>query len=43
MKTGSTINGQWLPPQAELIIRNIIPADTNDVITEFPEAMSADV
>ena len=38
MKTGPYINGQWLHPQAGRIIRNINPADTNDVIAEFPEA-----
>ncbi|HTP08636.1 MAG TPA: aldehyde dehydrogenase family protein [Anaerolineae bacterium] len=43
MKTGSYINGQWFHPQAERIIRNINPADTNDVIAEFPEATPADV
>ncbi len=41
MKTGSGINGQWLHPRAERIIRNINPADTSDVIAEFPAATSA--
>ncbi len=43
MNTGSYINGKWIQPQSDRTIRNINPADTNDVIAEFPEATAADV
>jgi len=43
MNTGSYINGKWLHPQSDLLLRNINPADTSDVIAEFPEATAADV
>jgi aldehyde dehydrogenase (NAD+) len=42
MHTGSYINGRWVHSQSERIIRNINPADTADVIAEFPEASVAD-
>jgi aldehyde dehydrogenase (NAD+) len=43
MKTGSYINGQWIQPQSERMVRNLNPADTRDVIAEFPAATAADV
>ena len=42
MNTGSYINGAWYHPQSDRIIRNINPADTNEVIAEFPMATAAD-
>ncbi len=41
MHTGSYIDGQWFQPASERLIRNINPADTNDVIAEFPDNVSA--
>jgi aldehyde dehydrogenase (NAD+) len=41
--TGSFVNGEWYHPKAERLIRNLNPADTSDVIAEFPEAGTADV
>ncbi len=43
MPTGSYINGEWFQPASDRLIRNINPADTADVIAEFPEAGAADV
>lgn len=43
MNTGSYINGKWLQPKSDQLVRNINPADTSDVIAEFPEATAADV
>ena len=43
MKTGSYINGEWVHPQSERLVRNINPADTHDVIAEFPAATATDV
>ena len=42
MNTGSYINGKWVQPQSERLVRNINPADTSDVIAEFPAATAAD-
>src|SRR5215468_10945643 len=42
MHTGSFINGEWFHPDSQRLIRNINPADTADVIAEFPEATAAD-
>ena len=42
MKTGSYINGTWYHPQSDRLLRNINPADTNDIIAEFPLATAAD-
>ena len=38
MNTGSYINGQWVEGQSSRMVRNVNPADTNDVIAEFPMA-----
>lgn len=43
MHTGSYINGKWFHPNSNQISRNINPADTADVIAEFPLATAADV
>ena len=43
MNTGSYVNGQWYRPSSGKISRNINPADTGDVIAEYPLATSADV
>ena len=42
MHTGSYVNGTWYHPSGE-VIRNINPADTSDVISEFPLATAVDV
>ena len=42
MHTGSYVNGTWYHPSGE-VTRNINPADTSDVISEFPLATAADV
>ena len=43
MNTGSYVNGKWYQPTAKEIGRNINPADSDDVIAEFPYASAADV
>jgi aldehyde dehydrogenase (NAD+) len=43
MRTGSYINGQWIHPQSERLVRNTNPADPDEVIAEFPAATAADV
>src|SRR6185295_7435639 len=43
MPTGSYINGEWFHPNSSRLVRNINPADTSDLIAEFPEATSGDV
>src|SRR5919106_2268943 len=43
MNTGSYVNGQWYRPSSSRISRNINPADTSDVIAEYPLATAADV
>ena len=42
MHTGSYINGEWVHPQSERLVRNINPADPDDVLAEFPAATAAD-
>ena len=42
MHTGSYINGEWYQPNSGRQIRNVNPADTRDVIAEFPMATAAD-
>ncbi|HXV42352.1 MAG TPA: aldehyde dehydrogenase family protein [Anaerolineae bacterium] len=42
MRTGSYINGQWVQPQSERLVRNINPADPSEVLAEFPAATAAD-
>ena len=43
MNTGSYINGKWYQPSSKTISKNINPADTSDVIAEYPLATAADV
>ena len=43
MNTGSYVNGQWYRPDSAKISKNINPADTSDVIAEYPLATKADV
>ena len=43
MQTGSFIDGKWLHPRSERLVRNINPADHDDVIAEFPAATAHDV
>jgi aldehyde dehydrogenase (NAD+) len=43
MHTGSYINGQWFHPKSNRLVRNINPADLDDVIAEFPCATVEDV
>jgi aldehyde dehydrogenase (NAD+) len=43
MHTGSYVNGTWYHPDSRETARNINPADTSDVIAEFPLATAADV
>jgi aldehyde dehydrogenase (NAD+) len=43
MRTGSYINGKWFHPSSNQISRNVNPADTSDVIAEFPLATASDV
>jgi aldehyde dehydrogenase (NAD+) len=43
MRTGSYVNGKWYHPTSDQMCRNINPADTSDVIAEFPLATAADV
>ncbi len=43
MNTGSYIDGKWHQPKSSRISKNINPADTGDVIAEYPLATAADV
>ncbi len=43
MNTGSYVNGKWYQPASSKISKNINPADTSDVIAEYPLATAADV
>ena len=43
MHTGSYINGKWVNPQSDRMVRNLNPADTRDVIAEFPAATEVEV
>ena len=43
MNTGSYVNGQWYRPDSAKISKNVNPADTSDVIAEYPLATKADV
>src|SRR6186997_15483 len=43
MNTRSYVNGRWYHPQSKSISKNINPADTSDVIAEYPLATAADV
>jgi alpha-ketoglutaric semialdehyde dehydrogenase len=43
MNTGSYIDGAWFQPASDRIVKNVNPADTSDVISEFPAAGAEDV
>src|SRR6187200_1445773 len=43
MKAGSYVNGQWFHPKTTRLVRNLNPADPDDVIAEFPAATTDDV
>jgi aldehyde dehydrogenase (NAD+) len=43
MHTGSYVNGQWFHPKSSRLVRNLNPADLDDVIGEFPSATAEDV
>src|SRR6266542_3564601 len=43
MHTGSYIDGKWFHPKSQRLLRNINPADTDDVIAEFTAATAAAV
>jgi aldehyde dehydrogenase (NAD+) len=43
METGSYIDGKWIQPKSNRLVRNINPADPDDVIAEFPAATAEDV
>jgi acyl-CoA reductase-like NAD-dependent aldehyde dehydrogenase len=43
MNTGSYVNGKWYNPASSKTTRNINPADTRDVVGEYPLATAADV
>src|SRR5260221_6692434 len=42
MNTGSYIDGRWMHPRSERVVRNVNPADPTDIIAEFPAATAAD-
>lgn len=41
MKTGSYIDGEWYTPDSSTAIKNINPANTSEVLSEFPAATAA--
>ncbi|HEU4344272.1 MAG TPA: aldehyde dehydrogenase family protein [Candidatus Binatia bacterium] len=43
MHTGSYVNGEWFHPKSTRLVRNLNPADLDDVIGEFPSATAEDV
>src|ERR1051325_11690027 len=43
MKAGSYVNGQWFHPKSTRLVRNLNPADPDDVIAELPAATIHDV
>src|SRR5262245_36159255 len=43
MNTGSFIDGKWIHPKSNRLVRNLNPADPDDVIAEFPAATTDDV
>ena len=42
MKTGSFIDGEWFHPDSDRLLLNVNPADTSEVLAEFPLASAAD-
>jgi aldehyde dehydrogenase (NAD+) len=43
MNTGSFVDGKWFHPKSNRLVRNINPADPDEVIAEFPAATVEDV
>jgi len=43
MNTGSFVDGKWFHPKSNRLVRNLNPADTDDIIAEFPAATADDV
>jgi aldehyde dehydrogenase (NAD+) len=43
LHTGSYSHGKWFHPKSPRLVRNINPADPDDVIAEFPAATAEDV
>src|SRR5574341_866842 len=43
MSTGSFVDGKWFHPKSNRLVRNINPADPDEVIAEFPAATAEDV
>src|SRR5438128_1936953 len=43
MRTGSYVDGNWYQPKGKRIVKNTNPADTRDVLAEFPAATADDV
>ncbi|MBI2532160.1 MAG: aldehyde dehydrogenase family protein [Deltaproteobacteria bacterium] len=43
MNTGSYIDGKWFHPKSNRLVRNLNPADPDEVIAEFPAATADDV
>jgi len=43
MHTGSYIDGKWFHPKSNRLVRNLNPADPDEVIAEFPAATADDV
>ncbi len=43
MHTGSYTHGKWFHPKSQRLVRNINPADPDDLIAEFPAATTEDV
>jgi alpha-ketoglutaric semialdehyde dehydrogenase len=41
MRTGSYLDGTWYQPDSQRLTRNVNPADTSDVLAEFPSATAA--
>ncbi len=42
MQTGSYVYGKWFHPKSGRLVRNLNPADPNDVLSEFPAATAED-
>ena len=43
MNTGSFVDGKWFHPKSNRLVRNINPADPDELIAEFPAATAEDV
>jgi len=43
MNTGSYVDGKWFHPKSNRLVRNLNPADPDEVIAEFPAATAEDV